>query len=467
LRAFPEPDVQYLWLPDTLFEDNTTAVVRVTPTHTTTYVLSSTTNFGCSRLDSITVTVYPKPILNIDDTISYCNGNSVQINLDSSLIYSWTPSYGLSCTQCSNPVIQTDSNIVYAITVSTPDGCNFLDSILLNVFPLPEIEIGTGRKICSGDIVNITAEAPTATGIFWSPAEGLSSTTNRIIQAAPIENTVYTASITDANGCVNSDSVLIEVFNKVQFHLDSITSICKGEIVILKPTVTVASDANIQYQWLPAERFNDAHADSQSIMPRYSGNYQLVISSGNCIPDTQSFYIHVHEGPSVILNAPDFVVANEIFEVSADATGAEMYHWVYDTVSVSNYENTVSASIIQPTMFAVKVTDEYNCSAMQYRMVKVIASCGDDIFIPNAFTPNGDEMNDKLCIRSLEMQAIKIFRIFNRWGELVFETTDINHCWDGYFKGKIVNPDVYVYYAEGICTAGQAKLIKGNVTVVR
>jgi gliding motility-associated-like protein len=118
-------------------------------------------------------------------------------------------------------------------------------------------------------------------------------------------------------------------------------------------------------------------------------------------------------------------------------------------------------------MFAVKVTDEYNCSAMQYRMVKVIESCGDDIFIPNAFTPNGDEMNDKLCIRSLEMQAIKIFRIFNRWGELVFETTDINHCWDGYFKGKIVNPDVYVYYAEGICTAGQAKLIKGNVTVVR
>jgi hypothetical protein len=151
LRAFPEPNVKYSWMPDTLFENNTTPVVKVSPTQTTTYVLFSTTDFGCSRLDSITVTVFPKPAWNIDDTISYCNGNSVQINLDSNLEYSWTPAYGLSCTQCANPVIQTDSNIVYAITVSTPDGCNFVDSILLNVFPLPEIEIGTGRKICTGD----------------------------------------------------------------------------------------------------------------------------------------------------------------------------------------------------------------------------------------------------------------------------------------------------------------------------
>jgi gliding motility-associated-like protein len=332
---------------------------------------------------------------------------------------------------------------------------------------LPEIEIGTSRKICNGDVVSITADAPTAINILWFPNEGLSNINTRIVQASPSQNTLYTASITDSNGCVNTDSVFIEVFNKVQFHLDSILQVCKGEMVTLTPVISASNDSHIHYQWLPESRFDDAHATSQDLLPRFSESYQLIISSGNCIPDTQSFYINVLQGPSVALTAPEYVIANEVFNVTAETQGAETYHWQYDTISTVSKNSEITTSIIQPTMFAVKVTDENNCSAKQFRMVKVIDHCGDNIFVPNAFTPNGDEINDKLCIRSLELEGIKIFRIFNRWGELVFETTDLDKCWDGYYKGKIVNADVYVYYAEGICTDGQSKFIKGNVTVLR
>ena len=467
LRAFPEANTTYQWQPDSLFSNANSNSVTVNPSQTTTYILSSTTSFGCNKIDTITVVVLEKPEINISDTISYCKGNSYSVNLDSTLQYLWQPSTGLSCNNCSNPVLQSDSSMNYIITISTADGCSFTDSIQLNVFELPLVSLSANRKICNGETVNIIAEAATATGIVWSPTNGLNNSSSRIVQASPDTTTRYMVQVSDSNGCINQDSILVEVFNKVQFNLDSLMSICRGESVVLVPTITTANDAHLHFQWLPENAFNNAHADSQQLTPDYSAGYQLIISSGACIPDTQSFYINVHQGPTVVLNAPEYVIAGSNFEVTANATGATIYNWQYDTVSISNHESSIVAAITQPTLFAVNVVNEHHCSATQYKMVKVIDQCGDAIFIPNAFTPNGDEINDKLCIRSLELQAIKIFRVFNRWGELVFETTDINHCWDGYFKGKVVNPDVYVYYAEGICTNGQSKLMKGNVTVVR
>lgn len=467
LRAFPQANVTYSWQPDSLVSNANSHTIKVTPSETTTFTLSSTTNFGCNRIDTVIITVLPKPFLNIDDSISYCFGESYQIQLDSSLNYTWQPTIGLSCSQCSNPLITNSTNQIYTVSYVANNGCSFTDTIQLNVLSLPELDLGVSRKICNGDIVNITAEAPTATSILWSPSQGLNSTNTKIVQASPNADIVYTATVSDANGCVNSDSILVEVINEVQIHLDSLFNICIGEMITIIPSILAASDAHIQYSWLPENRFNNPNAESQTIMPRNAESYQLIVSSGSCIPDTQSFFVNVYQGPSVFITAPEYVIAGQNFEVSAEAIGASIYNWQYDENNLLGYESSIIAQIFQPTTFTVNVTDENNCSATQFRIVKVIDNCGDNIFIPNAFTPNGDEINDKLCIRSLELEGIKIFRIFNRWGELVFETTDLNHCWDGYYKGKIVNPDVYVYYAEGICTNGQNKLIKGNVTVLR
>lgn len=467
LRAFPQANVTYSWQPDSLVSNANSHTIKVTPSETTTFTLSSTTNFGCNRIDTVIITVLPKPFLNIDDSISYCFGESYQIQLDSSLNYTWQPTIGLSCSQCSNPLITNNTNQIYTVSYVANNGCSFTDTIQLNVLSLPELDLGVSRKICKGDIVNITAEAPTATSILWSPSQGLNTTNTKIVQASPNADIVYIATVSDAKGCVNSDSILVEVINEVQIHLDSLFNICIGEMITIIPSILAASDAHIQYSWLPENRFNNPNAESQTIMPRNAESYQLIVSSGSCIPDTQSFFVNVYQGPSVFITAPEYVIAGQNFEVSAEAIGASIYNWQYDENNLLGYESSIIAQIFQPTTFTVNVTDENNCSATQFRIVKVIDNCGDNIFIPNAFTPNGDEINDKLCIRSLELEGIKIFRIFNRWGELVFETTDLNHCWDGYYKGKIVNPDVYVYYAEGICTNGQNKLIKGNVTVLR
>jgi gliding motility-associated-like protein len=94
------------------------------------------------------------------------------------------------------------------------------------------------------------------------------------------------------------------------------------------------------------------------------------------------------------------------------------------------------------------------------------------VFLPNTFTPNGDGQNDIFYIRGRGIKTIKVFRIFNRWGEQVFERTDLNtedpsSGWDGRYKGVPLNPDVFIYYAEMVCDTNEPFTLKGNVTLLR
>ena len=89
-----------------------------------------------------------------------------------------------------------------------------------------------------------------------------------------------------------------------------------------------------------------------------------------------------------------------------------------------------------------------------------------EIFIPTAFTPNNDGVNDRVFVRGIYLSEIE-FEIYNRWGELVFKTTDINKGWDGTYKGKQQNTDVFNYYLKATCFDGQEFFKKGNISLIR
>jgi gliding motility-associated-like protein len=86
--------------------------------------------------------------------------------------------------------------------------------------------------------------------------------------------------------------------------------------------------------------------------------------------------------------------------------------------------------------------------------------------VPNAFTPNGDNENDVLFVRGQLLEKM-VFRVFNRWGEMVFETYDRSSGWDGTFRGRQLDPDVYDWYLEATCIDESQSIIKGNVTLMR
>jgi gliding motility-associated-like protein len=117
--------------------------------------------------------------------------------------------------------------------------------------------------------------------------------------------------------------------------------------------------------------------------------------------------------------------------------------------------------------YRVLITDENGCTASDSVMIKIISSCEEDLFVPNLFTPNNDGKNDVLYVRGNGVQAIETFRVFDRWGNLVFETDDMTKGWDGSYKGSMLNDGVFVYYVKGACSDGAAIDKKGNVTLLR
>ena len=123
------------------------------------------------------------------------------------------------------------------------------------------------------------------------------------------------------------------------------------------------------------------------------------------------------------------------------------------------------------TKYVVNVTDRYGCTAKGEVTVRVVCT-GQNFFIPNTFSPNGDGSNDVFYPRGSGLDRAKILRIFNRWGEIVFEKYDmpINVAaagWDGTWKGKKANADVYIYQLEIYCKNGELITYNGNVTLIR
>ena len=122
------------------------------------------------------------------------------------------------------------------------------------------------------------------------------------------------------------------------------------------------------------------------------------------------------------------------------------------------------------TMYNILVTDLLTgCETNLFTELRELGVCSEfNLSVPNGFTPNGDGNNDVLYVRSTSVGNIRMFRVFDRWGAMVFETQDMSDGWDGTFNGRQMNPGVLVYYVEALCPIdGSTILKKGNVTLLK
>ena len=123
---------------------------------------------------------------------------------------------------------------------------------------------------------------------------------------------------------------------------------------------------------------------------------------------------------------------------------------------------------MESTEYLVSVTDTFGCTLTDTVKIEVDELTCDEpyIFVPNAFSPNGDGKNDVLYVRSEILQDF-YFAVYSRWGEKVFECSNLEMGWDGTYKGKPCQNGVYDYYFSGTCVGGKTKELKGNVMLVR
>jgi len=197
----------------------------------------------------------------------------------------------------------------------------------------------------------------------------------------------------------------------------------------------------------------------------------IAIDSNTCnISDTiqKTFKIDSSFFSSTAYATPYHIIIGKSSQLTVTGNSQYQYHW-YPSYKIDNPElqnPTVSPS--KTTIYQVDIIDSLGCKHTDTTIVYVQDYiCGEpNIFVPNAFSPNNDNNNDILYIHGKGIEDI-YFAIYNRWGEKVFETTNINYGWDGTYKGEFVDPAVFVYYLRATCINKHVFEKKGNITVVR
>jgi gliding motility-associated-like protein len=173
--------------------------------------------------------------------------------------------------------------------------------------------------------------------------------------------------------------------------------------------------------------------------------------------------------PAASVKLPASVITTPHTEVSLSPISGDLVSYQWSAKDQLSCTECAATTITPDETQVVYLTgaNQYGCIATDSMLVHVENCDPASIFIPNTFTPNGDGTNDRLYVRSKTLSRLEYFRLFDRWGALVFETTSINDGWDGSVHGKAAEQGVYVYQVSGLCEGGYNIASSGTVTLIR
>jgi gliding motility-associated-like protein len=444
-------------------------------TYTITLIVNDTAtcNFG----DTI-----QKDILIMGDTVyslgdlSICPEESQQLgilpNSDPTITYSWFPTAGLSDSTISNPFAFPTSTTNYALLISN-GVCT--DTVFQNIIVnTPQLTISNDTTVCD-DFSSVTFSANsfgTSTAYIWSSNNQFTDTlnspiTSNIITVSPSFTSTYFVQINN-NGCYLNDSVILAVSGSSTTIIGD-QGICIGDSIFLVVTNLNPSDT-LTYDWSPDNSILSGDGTNTVwVNPSSTTTYSVTCTTTNGCVINNTVTVNVDNLPNLSADAwanNDTIFEGDFTQLNVTPNGYT-YSWTpTESLNDANVQFP-NASPTETTTYVVSINGN-GCSKTDTVIVYVTEIICDEpyIFVPNAFTPDGDGINDILYVRGHPNSEI-VFRVYDRWGELVFETFDINLGWDGIFKGKESDPAVFDYYLEVLCPGDETFFKKGNVTLIR
>lgn len=237
------------------------------------------------------------------------------------------------------------------------------------------------------------------------------------------------------------------------------TGTCSGHF---KLNATMLYAGAYDYQWLPATGLDRADTNVTNGFLNQSTTYVIIATdqSSNCT-GTDTIIITKYPVPQVSLTNDTTVLARE--QLLLTAQGAETYTWEPATwLSADNIHNPISTPQA-PIRYTVTGKNQFGCSDT----ASVFINIHEEMFIPNAFSPNGDGKNDVFKIINFGYQEIAMFHVYSRWGELVFSTKDGSRGWDGTYRNKPADVGIYCYLIKIVTEPGITKDFKGQLMLLR
>ncbi|HEU4717115.1 MAG TPA: gliding motility-associated C-terminal domain-containing protein, partial [Bacteroidia bacterium] len=417
------------------------------------------TNYGCTGSWSPfdTIVVLGPPNVTITGPHFVCQGDTDTYTtlFNNNTYYSWG-STGGNIVDTSNNVIDMSfpNTGNFQITLNAINQCASLSSVYnVTVNPYPAANAGNDTVICSNTPVPLST--PTGSGYVYSWSDGTStiSTSNAVV-VSPTVTTTYVVSVSIVGGCTSHDTVTVIVNS-----IDDTTSTTQAGCNVNDATATVTPTSGVPpytYLWSNGQT-------TQTAVALAPGTYTCTVtdalgcSYSSTVVITSISSLNPDAGPTATITAGQSTQLN--------GSGGVNYSWSPSTgLSCTNCQNPLASPSVTTT-YTLTVTDSTGCPATDTVTVFVDIDCGT-VFVPNAFSPNGDNQNDVLFVRGACIQYMD-FSVYNRWGERVFHSTDPAVGWDGTWRGVPCEDAVFMYVLKGTLLDGTQIDQKGNVSLIK
>jgi gliding motility-associated-like protein len=340
---------------------------------------------------------------------------------------------------------------------------------LVQAIPIPYLKaFPIADTICQGQTLLISAY--TNDTLTWQPLTGISCATCDTTFVSPLITTNYIASAKNSYGCIIIDTVIVKVITPLKLNiLPNDTSICPKQFVQFN------NNLNAIYNWQPNTYLSAINIANPSAVVDSSIVYTVIATdSTGCFSDTALVRINTFAPATV--NAGNDTIINYNSNFTLQPTLSNNIANIIWTPLTNNLNcsfcTNPSGTALFSTMYYVNVTSNNGCTAND--SVKITVNCNaNNLFVPSAFTPNNDGLNDYFYPMGRGYKIINSFVIYNRWGQKLFEKNNFlpNNWqlgWNGFYKGnKITDTQGLVWHITATCDVGQQVNKKGTVLLLQ
>lgn len=445
---------------------NTSTLRNPTHTYTTagtyTVTLNVTSNKGCSDKITQTLIIKNQPDLSVTNDTLICSIDTLQLNAVGTGTVSWTPNYNINNQNSAVPLVSPDIPTKYYVTLTDASGCEARDSVFVDVKLFVTIDAGKDTGICAGDAIKLNPISD-ALHYNWTPSAPLDNAAIKNPVAAPTATTKFYV-IGNIGKCQSTDSITIRVAPYPGAAGIPDTAICFGSNLQLN------ASGGSMYSWSPPFFLNDPNIPNPIASPDKSIKYVVTITDtlGCPKPAFDTVVVQVQRPVADAGPRDTSIVENQPLQLNA--TGGQFYLWSPAT-GLNNPAIANPVALINTEIdYVVSVSTSAGCFATDTISVKVYKVV-PGIYVPNGFTPNGDGVNDVFRPIAIGMKQINYFKVYNRWGVLVYSSErtayDANVGWDGKYRGTPQSSAVYAWIVEGVDYLDKKITQKGTVTLIR
>ena len=436
------------------------SIPNLTIANSGTYSVIVANSFGCTDTAStqITINVVTPAVANSNSPL--CAGQTLNLTANTASSYSWSGPNGFT-SSLQNPSITNLSNNnsgTYTLIVANNNGCADTTTLSVSVLINNPVTANSNGPLCTGQTLNLTASA--GSSYVWSGPNGFTST-----QQNPTINNVsttnagsYSVVVTNGNGCTYSTSLTVSINPNTPVTASSNSPICEGD------NLTMNTIAGSSYSWTGPNGFTSTiqNPTISNITTTSSGLYSVTVTNA-CGTGTSNTQVQVGQKPTAGITVTETVIC-EGDTVYLTANGGSSYYWygpngfnsILSTPTVTNFS---SANIGEYYLVA---TNNDNCS--DTTVVNLSLNESTCFFIPSVFTPNNDGTNDTWVIEGMWQFPNCVVKVYNRWGQNLFESKGYATPWDGTFEGKDCPIADYYYIID---LKNGSKVFTGTITIKR